>query len=87
MISKTTPSFWRGLARLDATERDAARSSFRLFAQNPGHNSLHFKKLHGHEDIWSARASLDIRAVAHRDGDTVTWLWIGPHKEFDRLFS
>jgi len=28
-----------------------------------------------------------LRAVAHREGDTVTWFWIGPHKEFDQLFN
>ena len=87
MISKTTPTFWRCLARLTSDERDAARASFRLFTQNPGHNSLRFKKLSGFQDVWSARASRDIRAAAHRDGDTVTWVWIGPHKEFDRLFG
>ena len=45
------------------------------------------KKLEGEPDVWSVRVSLNLRAVAKREGDTVTWFWIGPHKEFDRLFS
>ena len=66
---------------------EAARRAFRLFVENPGHNSLHFKKLSGHADLWSARVSLDIRAVAQRHGETVTWVWIGTHSGFDKLFS
>jgi len=55
--------------------------------KDPGHPSLRFKKLAGEDDVWSVRVSLDLRAVAHRQGDTVTWFWIGTHKEFDRLFG
>jgi hypothetical protein len=52
-----------------------------------GHRSLRFKKLEGEQDVWSVRVSLNLRAVAKPEGDTVTWFWIGPHKEFDRLFN
>jgi hypothetical protein len=87
VISRTTPSFWRALSRLTSSEREAARRSFRLFAENPAHNSLSFKKLAGHPDLWSARVNLSIRAVGQRRGDTVTWVWIGSHAEFDKLFG
>ena len=55
--------------------------------ENPGHNSLFFKKLAGHADLWSARVNLNIRAVAQRQGEVVTWVWIGTHREFDNLFG
>lgn len=87
MISRTTPSFWRALAHLSEPDRKAARRSFRLFAENPDHNSLYFKKLAGHADAWSARVNLNIRAVAQRKGEVVTWVWIGTHSEFDHLFG
>ena len=87
MISRTTPSFWRALARLREDDRAAARRSFRLFVENPAHNSLFFKKLSGHADLWSARVNLNVRAVAQRHGEVVTWVWIGTHKEFDSLFG
>ena len=87
MISRTTPSFWRALARLNRNDREAARRSFRLFVENPGHNSLSFKKLSGHADLWSARANLNVRAVAQRHGETLTWVWIGTHADFDKLFG
>jgi mRNA-degrading endonuclease RelE of RelBE toxin-antitoxin system len=87
VISRTTPSFWRTLTRLNRNDREAARRSVRLFVENPGHNSLSFKKLSGHADLWSARVNLDVRAVAQRHGDTVTWVWIGKHSDFDKLFN
>lgn len=87
MISRLTPSFRRALAALSAADRQAARSAYRLFVQDPSHNSLHFKKLAGHRNLWSARVTLSVRAVGHRDGETIYWVWIGPHAEFDRRFG
>jgi hypothetical protein len=31
--------------------------------------------------------TLSVRAVGHRDGDTIVWVWIGSHGEFDRRFG
>ena len=87
MISRTTPSFWRALAQLNGNDRKAAQRAFRLLVEDPGHNSLFFKKLSGHRDLWSARVSLNIRVVAQRNGEVVTWVWIGNHGEFDKLFG
>jgi hypothetical protein len=30
---------------------------------------------------------MQYRAVGMRTGDTVEWIWIGNHNEFDNLFS
>lgn len=87
MISRVTPSFWRALRALSAADQKAARRAYRLFVQDPSHNSLRFKKLAGHEHLWSARVTISVRAVGHRDGDTITWVWIGTHGEFDTKFS
>ena len=51
------------------------------------HPSLRFKKLAGHENLWSVRVTLSVRAVGARDGDTVVWVWIGSHNEFDNKFG
>ncbi len=51
------------------------------------HRSLRFKKLAGEPDVWSVRVNLNLRAVAQRTGDTVTWFWIGSHNEFDQTFG
>ncbi|PYI70819.1 MAG: hypothetical protein DMF02_07890 [Verrucomicrobia bacterium] len=55
MISRATPSFWRAYDKLKQSDRDSARRVFRLFSENPAHNSLQFKKLRGHANLWSVR--------------------------------
>lgn len=86
MNSRTRPSFWRAHARLDGVARIAARRAYQQFVQNPAHPSLRFKKLGGFTNAWSVRVNEQYRAVGERDGDTVYWVWIGTHNEFDRLF-
>lgn len=58
-----------------------------MFAINPDHPSLRFKKLQGSGDIWAVRITERYRAVGVRAGDTIEWFWIGTHNEFDNLFS
>jgi hypothetical protein len=48
---------------LNAAQKRAARHAFALFLENPGHNSLQFKKLRDYPDYWSVRVSRDIRVV------------------------
>jgi hypothetical protein len=87
LISQATASFWKCLNGLPRNDLEAANKAYTLFMRDSGHRSLRFKKLEGHSNVWSVRVTLDLRAVAHRDGDTVTWFWIGTHKEFDHLFA
>ena len=87
MKSLTRPAFWRAYSRLSDANRQAARRAYALFAQNPGHPSLRFKKLGGYNHVWSVRINEQYRAVGERHGDTVTWVWVGTHNEFDKLFG
>ena len=87
MISRVSPSFWRELRALSGADQTAARRAYRLFVENPSHNSLRFKKLAGHDNLWSVRVTISVRAVGHRVGDTIIWVWIGPHSEFDKSFA
>ena len=87
MISRTRPSFWRAYATLDPRLREASRRAYRLFEENPNHPSLRFKKLGGYEHVWSVRINEQYRAVGEREGDTVIWVWIGSHNDFDKLFG
>lgn len=87
MNSRTRPSFWRAYARLDSQSKAAARRAYTLFAQNPAHPSLRFKKLGGHDQVWSVRVNEQYRALGERQGDTIVWVWIGTHNEFDKLFG
>ena len=44
--------------------------------------SLAFKST---EPIYSVRISRGYRALGLRDGDLVTWFWIGSHADYDKL--
>ena len=87
MISKTRPAFWRRYAGLADDVKARAKEAFRLFTRDPSHPSLHFKKLKGREDLWSARVSEQYRAVGVRHGEVIEWIWIGSHNDFDNQFS
>ncbi|MGD0351528.1 MAG: hypothetical protein ABSB84_14630 [Verrucomicrobiota bacterium] len=65
----------------------AARRAYALFAQNPDHPSLRFKKLGGYDRVWSVRINEQYRAIGERHGDTIVWVWVGTHNEFDNLFG
>jgi len=67
--------------------REAARQAYAQFARDPDHPSLRFKKLGGYDHIWSVRINEQYRAVGERDRDTIIWVWIGTHNEFDNMFG
>lgn len=83
--SKTTRQFWRLFYALPPETQQDAKRAYRLFRSSPAHPGLHFKKLEGEEDIYSARIGLDYRALAVMKRDRVVWYWIGSHSEYDRL--
>ncbi len=86
MKSLTLPKFWQLYRLLPEATRELARKNYRLFMTNPDHPGLNFKKLQGVGNYWSVRVGRDYRAVGLREGETISWLWIGPHAEYDRLF-
>ena len=87
MISKVRPSFWRAYDRLPPLLKARAKLAWRLFERDPDHPSLRFKKLQAHQNVWSVRVNDQYRAVGVRTGETIEWIWIGTHNEFDNLFS
>ena len=85
MQSRTTRKFWRLFYDLPLDVQQDARRAFSLFQNNPAHPSLHFKKLEGEDDIYSARIGLQYRALALVEKGSVVWYWIGSHSDYDRL--
>jgi hypothetical protein len=55
--------------------------------ENSSHPSLQFKRIHGHETLFSVRIGRGWRALGLREGDTITWFWIGSHAEYDQLIG
>jgi hypothetical protein len=86
MISLTVADFWRHYRELDAAAQEAASLAYGKFKNGPFHPSLRFKKLGGYDAVRSVRINENIRAVGLRTGDTMTWFWIGLHKDFDKRF-
>jgi hypothetical protein len=69
--------------------RTRADKQFSLLKANAQHPSLQFKKVgerHGQE-IWSARVTLNHRALAIKRADGYLWFWIGDHKAYEALIS
>jgi hypothetical protein len=81
--------FWAAYQSLPQQIRDRADKQFALLKENPQHPSLQLKKLgerNSHE-IWSARVTLQYRALAIKRPGGFLWFWIGDHKTYDSLIG
>jgi hypothetical protein len=87
MKSRTTRRFRELFGTLPRHVQRQAREAYRLFGRNPAHPGLHFKRVYRDPPIYSARVSINYRAVGVLDGETLTWFWIGSHAEYDRLLE
>jgi hypothetical protein len=88
MEHRATQAFWRAYEALPLEIRIRAGKQFALLKSNPQHPSLQFKKVgesRGHK-VWSARVTLNYRALAVKRADGFLWFWIGDHKNYDDLF-
>lgn len=87
MTSRATPRFWAAYRELPVEIRALARKTYMLFRDNPAHPSLHFKRIHVIEPLYSVRVARDYRALGLLEGDEITWFWIGSHAGYDRLLA
>jgi len=53
-----------------------AQRAYSLWAKNPAHPSLRFKKVHRSLPIYAVRIDL-----------AMVWFWIGPHAEYEKLLA
>lgn len=63
MLSRTTEAFRAQLVALPKAVQDKAASTYALWAENPHHPSLRFKKVHSSLPIYSERIDRAYRAV------------------------
>lgn len=92
MRSSVTRSFRKALAASPPEVQRQAVEAYERWQEDPSHPGLQFKPVSPSRPVWSARVGRDYRAVAlrERDGsgeDVVSWFWIGPHDEYDRLLK
>ena len=82
MKSFLYPDFIEMFGKLPAHVQELARKNYRLWAQNPQHPSLRFKP--AGKSRWSVRVGDHYRVLGIRDGDTITWYWIGSHEAYNK---
>lgn len=87
MRSKRTKQFNKLLAQLPVSIQEQAHAAYKQFQENPGHSSLHFKRISPQRPIYSARVNYSYRAVGVLEGDTITWFWIGSHEDYNHLYQ
>lgn len=86
MNSKRSQRFKQLYQALPQEIRKLAKQSYQLWKRNPSHPSLHFKSVHPkHLNIWSARIGKEHRALALWETETVEWIWIGKHREYEKI--
>jgi hypothetical protein len=83
--SQLASDFLACFAKLPEVVKEQARMCYRLWRDNPAHPSLHFKRIHGQEGLFSVRVGLGWRALGLLEGNTISWFWIGSHAEYDSL--
>ncbi|MFH0959292.1 MAG: hypothetical protein V1897_11370 [Pseudomonadota bacterium] len=81
-MHRTTSRFREYLEKLPDPIQRTARRRFQLLKENPGHPSLHFKKV---GRLWSVRIGNHFRALAVEHGKDFIWVWIGSHDEYERI--
>jgi hypothetical protein len=87
MNSQLSEDFRTCFSRLPDEVKEAARKNYRLWKENPAHPSLHFKRIHSQDAIYSVRVGRGWRALGLLEENTITWFWIGSHAEYDKLIG
>jgi hypothetical protein len=82
MKHRASPRFWACYRRLPEEIQRLADRGYELLCNNPRHPSLHLKQV---RELWSVRVGLHYRALAIEDDGELTWIWIGPHAEYNRI--
>ncbi|MBS3800003.1 MAG: hypothetical protein KGY40_03320 [Thioalkalivibrio sp.] len=79
-----SPQFWECFDALPNRIQELARRNYELLKENPGHPSIHFKKVGRYRSV---RVGLQYRALGVETPDGVLWFWIGSHAEYDKLLG
>lgn len=86
MKSFRTKKFRAMYADLPPEARAQANTAYQLFRNDPFHTSLQFKQISPSDPtVYSARVGMHYRVIGLRNGETITWIWIGSHAEYDRF--
>ncbi|GAX61421.1 superfamily I DNA and RNA helicase [Candidatus Scalindua japonica] len=87
MISHTTKRFRKLLTELPNEIQKKAKETYTHFKKNPYHPGLYFKRVHSTKPIYSARISINYRAVGIQQGREIVWFWVGTHTDYEKLLN
>ncbi len=87
MTSQLTDDFHKFSRNLPNRIQQQARKNYKRWKQNPFHPSLEFKQVHQVKPIYSVRVSIGWRALGLKQGNKVTWFWIGSHADYNKLIA
>lgn len=87
MNSKTTERFRKCYSELPDRIKKQARDAYKLFRDDPYHPSLHFKRIHSTQPVFSVRVTLDYRAAGLLKENCMIWFWIGSHAEYEKTIK
>lgn len=84
MRSRRSKTFREHFRALPTDVKRQAYAAYRLFAQDPYHPSLRFKRLR--DKLYSVRVGISHRALGVMlEDDLIVWVWIGSHADYDKL--
>jgi hypothetical protein len=83
--SVATRRFWDLFNALPGDAQNLAVKNYHLWRRDPQHPSLRFRRLQGSADRFTVRVGDHHRALGKLTANTMTWVWIGTHAEYDRL--
>ena len=87
MRSRTTRRFRDSLSALPREVQRQARRAYERFEQDPYHSSLQFRRVHTVLPVYSARIGMHYRAVGIGENETLVWIWVGSHADYDSLLA
>ncbi len=87
MKSRRTPRFKELLAQLPAKAQEQADKAYEQFRLNPYHNGLDFKQVQGRKFLYRTRVGDHYRAIGRMEGDTIIWVWIGTHEDYNKIIN
>lgn len=85
MNSVTTDNFWKLYRTLPQHIRKQARQAYQQFLRDPFQQGLHFEEVDKNRHLWSVRVTRGYRVLSYREGDAITWFWIGSHREYEKM--
>ena len=86
MKSRATARFWKLYAALPARVQQLARKNYQLWQDDESHPSLGFKRLKGGSGKrFSIRVGDHYRAIGQRLDDSIEWVWIGSHEDYNKF--